>query len=110
MGKYAPPPPPGVSPPVQWGDPTVVRERLGGAVRDVTFRRDALMFQTLSPQHYRTFMEQNFGPAKKLFQALEASDPTKAVALRREMEELCAQYFENNSIRQDFLLTRAVKI
>jgi SAM-dependent methyltransferase len=110
MGKYAPALPAGVSPPVQWGDPAVVRERLGAAVRDITFHRDAMAFPTLSPKHYRIFMEQNFGPAKKLLQALEASDATKAAALRREMEELGAQYFENNTIRQDFLLTRAVKI
>jgi SAM-dependent methyltransferase len=110
MGKYAPPPPAGVSPPGQWGDPTVVRERLGGAVRDITFHRDVMFLQTLSPQHYRVFMEQNFGPAKKLFQALDASDPTKSAALRREIEELGAQYFENNMMRQDFLLTRAVKV
>jgi SAM-dependent methyltransferase len=110
MGKYAPPPPPGVSPPVQWGDPTVVRERLGAAVKDITFTRDAMLFQMLSVQHYRTFMEQNFGPAKKLFQALDASDPAKGAALRREIEELGAQYFENNTMRQDYLLTRAVKV
>ncbi len=31
MGRYAPPPPEGVSPPPQWGDPNIVRERLGSA-------------------------------------------------------------------------------
>ena len=108
MGKYAPPPVPGIAPPGQWGDPTVVRERLGAAVKDITFNRDATFFQTLSAQHYRSFME--LGPAKKLFQALDASDQAKAAALRREFEELAAQYFENNTIRQDFLLTRAMKI
>ncbi|HMI82961.1 MAG TPA: class I SAM-dependent methyltransferase [Polyangiaceae bacterium] len=110
MGKYAPPPPAGVSPPVQWGDPNVVRERLGAAVKDITFTRDVMLFQTLSPQHYRIFMEQNFGPAKKLLEALEGADQAKATTLRRELEELTAQYFENNMVRQDFLLTRAVKI
>jgi SAM-dependent methyltransferase len=109
MGKYAPPPPPGVSPPVQWGDPNIVRERLGDAVEGVTFTRDTLFFQCLSVQHYRVFMEKNFGPAAKLLQMLEASDPPKAASLRRDMEELAEPYFENNMIRQDYLLTRAVK-
>lgn len=109
MGKYAPPPPPGVTPPVQWGDPAVVRERLGTSVSDIMFARDAMLFQTLSVQHYRLFMEQNFGPAMKLLQALDAADPAKADALRRELEELGAEYFENNTMRQDYLLTRAVK-
>ena len=110
MGKYGPPPPAGVSPPVQWGDPGIVRERLGSRVRDVTFTRDRMEFQTLSVQHYRLFMEKSFGPATKLLQALDASDATKGAALRREMEELASEYFENNAIRQDYLLTRAVKV
>ena len=29
IGRNMPPPPPGVSPPTQWGDPNIVRERLG---------------------------------------------------------------------------------
>jgi ubiquinone/menaquinone biosynthesis C-methylase UbiE len=110
MGKYGPPLPPGVSPPVQWGDPGTVRERLGSAVKDLTFSSDTMFFQCLSPQHNRLFMEQNFGPAKKLIQMLEASDPGKAADLRREMEEVAAIFFENNTLRQDYLLTRAVKV
>jgi SAM-dependent methyltransferase len=110
MGKYGPPPPPGVSPPPAWGDPATVRERLGAAVKDITFARDVMMFQTLSPIHYRLFMEHNLGPAKKLLSSLDASDPPKAAALRRELEDLGADYFENNTVRQDFLMTRAVKV
>lgn len=36
VGKHVPPPP-GVSPPPQWGDPNLVRQRLGEAVTDVFF-------------------------------------------------------------------------
>jgi SAM-dependent methyltransferase len=110
LGKYSPPPPPGVTPPVHWGDPNVVRERLGAKVKDLTFTRDVMVFQTLSPQHYRLFMERNLGPAMKLLHALDAGDPPKAAALRAEMEGLASQYFENNTVRQDFLLSRAVKV
>jgi hypothetical protein len=86
-----------------------VRERLGGAVKDLTFTRDTMLFQALSVQHFRLFMERNFGPAAKLLHMLDASDPAKGAALRGEMEELAAQYFENNTLRQDYLLTRAIK-
>jgi SAM-dependent methyltransferase len=110
MGKYGPPPPAGVSPPAQWGDPNVVRERLGGAVKGLVFTRGTLWFQTLSPAHYRTFMETSFGPAQKLLQGLDASDPAKAASLRREIEELATPYFEDNRVRQDFLITRATKV
>lgn len=110
MAKYGPPLPAGVSPPVSWGDPHVIRERLGLLVKDITFARDLMSFQVLSPQHYRTFMEHRFGPAQKLIGWLEATDPAKATALRREMEELATQYFADNTVRQDFLMTRAIKL
>ncbi len=110
MGRYAPPPPAGVSPPPQWGDPNIVRERLGGAVRDLEFTRNTIYFPTLSPQHYRVQMAENFGPAKKLFENLDANDPGKAAALRSEIDTLAQAYFVDNRVRQDFLLTRAIKI
>jgi SAM-dependent methyltransferase len=109
MGKYAPPLPPGVSPPVQWGDPSIIRERLGAAVTDITFARDVMRFPALSVQHYRMFIERNFGPAARLFQTLDASDPAKAEMLRREIDDLATAYFDNNVLRQDYLLTRAIK-
>ena len=109
-GKYAPPPPAGVSPPSQWGDIQLIRERLGAGVTDIRFARDVMLLQMLSPQHYRVFMETNFGPAKKLLEGLDKSDPAKAAAFRRELEQLAAEYFENNALRQDYLLTRAVKV
>jgi SAM-dependent methyltransferase len=110
IGKYAPPRPPEISPPVQWGDPHTVRERLGDKVQNITFTRDTMWIPTLSLQHYCLFMERNLGPAAKLLQALDASDPAKSAELRREMEELAAPYFENNTMRQDYLLTRATKV
>jgi SAM-dependent methyltransferase len=110
MSRYAPAPPPGVAPPPQWGDPSIVRERLGSAVRDLTFTRNTMFYPTLSPQHYRTNMIENFGPAKKLFEQLDANDPAKANSLRSEIDALAQAYFEDNRLRQDFLLTRAVKV
>jgi len=109
--KYAPmPPPPGVAPPTLWGDPNVVRERLGAAVKDLTFDRDCMRAQFLSPQHMRIWGEQTLGPMVKLTEALQASAPDKLAMLRRETEELMAQYFEDNHLRQDYLITRATKI
>ena len=108
-GKYAPPPPPGTSPPGQWGDIQTIRERLGVGVTDIRFARDVMVLQMLSPQHYRVFMETS-GPAKKLLEGLDKSDPAKAAAFRRDLEQLAAEYFEDNALRQDFLLTRAVKV
>jgi hypothetical protein len=68
-----------------------------------------MFFPALSPQHYRVERE-NFGPAKKLFESLDASDPEKAAALRAEIDTLAQAYFEDNRLRQDFLMTRAIKV
>jgi ubiquinone/menaquinone biosynthesis C-methylase UbiE len=110
VAKYSPPPPPGVSPPTQWGDMNVIRERLGEAVKDLRFARDTMQVQTLSVQHHRAHFEATIGPLTKVVQALEASDTTKLAALRSEYEERASHYFENNHVRQDFLMTRATKI
>ncbi len=108
--RYAPPPPPGVSPPTQWGDPRIVTERLGSAVKDLVFNRGSMLVPALSPQHFREAIERTAGPVIKMVESLSASDPAKLAAFRREYEILAAEYLEENIIRQDYLLTRATKI
>lgn len=107
--RYAPPAPAGVSPPPLWGDPNVVRDRLGDAVRDLVFDRDVMFVPVLSPRHARFFSEQGIGPLAKVVQTLAQEDPEKLEGLRREVEALMSLYFEDNRLRQDFLLSRAVK-
>jgi SAM-dependent methyltransferase len=109
IGKYGLPAPPGVSPPQEWGDPAVVRTRLGDAVDHVHFARDVMRVQVLSVQHHRALMERNIGPMTKLVQLLEATDSEKLAELRRAFEALIAAYFEDNHVHQDYLLTRAKK-
>jgi SAM-dependent methyltransferase len=108
--RYMPPPPPGVSPPVQWGDPEIVRERLGTRVRDLRFDRAVMQVPTLSLQHHRELFERTAGPVIKLVEMLSASDPAKLDAFRRESEALAAEYFDGNVIRQGYLMSRAVKV
>jgi SAM-dependent methyltransferase len=100
----------GSSPPMQWGDPSIVAERLGDKVRDLTFARDTLHCQVLSPQHARIFFEAHIGPISVLVRTLEASDRTKLSRLRRDLEEVVSLYFEDNVLRQDFLVSRAIKV
>ncbi|WP_394841993.1 class I SAM-dependent methyltransferase [Pendulispora brunnea] len=107
--RYLPPPPPGVSPSWEWGDSNIVRERLGTAVTDLCFDRDAMRVPILSPQHVRQFMERIAGPVIKLVEMLQTSDPPKLAAFRRELDELASIYFQDNWVRQDFLVTRAIK-
>jgi SAM-dependent methyltransferase len=108
--RYAPPPPPGVAPPPQWGDPRIVSERLGNAVKDVVFERARMLVPVLSPQHFRATMERTAGPVIKMVEALTTADPAKLAAFRAEFEGLAAEYLDENIVRQDYLLTRAIKM
>jgi SAM-dependent methyltransferase len=110
IGRYTPPPPPGVSPPTQWGSSDVVRERLGDAVTDLTFDRGTLRAPGLSVQHVRAFLEQSVGPVMRIVQSL-ANEPTKLADFRRELDAITSVYFDpsENVFRQDYLFTRATK-
>ena len=109
IARYSAPPPPGVAPPSQWGDRNVIRERLGSAVHDITFDTATMLAPALSPQHFRHATEKTAGPLVKLVQMLSAGDPAKLADLRREDEALAAEYFHDNAVHQDYLMTRAVR-
>ena len=106
--RYAPPPPPGAMSPVLWGEPGVVRERLGDRVRDLVFERDMMNINTLSPQHVQHFTEHTAGPVRKLVESLSGSDSGKLEQFRAEYDALAAEYFEMNQMRQSYLMSRAV--
>jgi hypothetical protein len=93
-----------------WGDPQVVRERLGSAVGDLVFDRATMHVPALSAGHVRGMVERTAGPILKLVDALAASDPDKLATFRREYDALIAYYLEDNVVRQGYLLTRATKI
>src|SRR5262245_49630095 len=75
VSQYMPPPPPGVSPPPQWGDVAIVRERLGAAVDGILFDRARMYVPALSVPNYRDHIERTAGPMLKLVEMLSASDP-----------------------------------
>jgi SAM-dependent methyltransferase len=111
QARYTPPPPPGVAPPspTHWGDPNIVRQRLGDAVDSVVFDRDRLLTPTLSPQHYRVERERASGPMIKMVEALSATNPDRLQTFRQEYDAIVAEYLHDNMVRQDYLLTRAKK-
>jgi SAM-dependent methyltransferase len=110
VSQYLPPPPAGVAPPAAWGDPAVVRERLGTAVGTIRFERETMIVPSLSPPHYRGVSERTAGPMRKLVETLNATAPEKLAALRREYDALAAEYFVDNTMRHGYLMTRATKI
>ncbi len=112
VARNMPPPPPGIEPPAApplWGDPNIVRDRLGDAVKDLKFARDTLVAPALSLQHFRAAQERTIGPLIKLV-ALLQSEPDKLAKLRAEFDALAVDVFEDNTIRMPFLMTRATKV
>jgi SAM-dependent methyltransferase len=113
VNDYLPPPPAGserAAAPVLWGDPGIVRERLGAAVKDLTFDRNTLTAPALSLAHFRAAQEKTIGPLTKLVASLE-SDPARLAELRAAFDRLARDAYDeaDNAIRMPFLLTRATK-
>ena len=102
------PPPAGAAPPPAWGDPNIVRQRLGDAVSDLHFGRGTMTFPALSPQHYRKSVEETLGPVVKLVAALR-SEPARLAAFRAELEGFLHQHLEDNMVQQHYLMTRATR-
>jgi SAM-dependent methyltransferase len=107
---YLPPPPPGVAPPPLWGDPSMIRQRLGSAVKDILFDRATMAIPALSLNHQRLSAEQHSGAILRLVASLDGSDPARLAQFRQEYTALVGQYFADNLLRQDYLITRATKI
>jgi SAM-dependent methyltransferase len=106
IARYAPPPPPGAAPPPLWGNPAVVAERLAPHFQTPHFSRGIMWAPALSLAHYRGFLERTIGPLVKVVELL-ADDPARLKALREEFEQLGTPYYQDNQVRQDYLLTRA---
>lgn len=110
VGTYLPPPAPGVAPPTQWGDPNTIRQRLGSAVKNLSFDRATMTIPALSLSHHRLTAEKSSGSILRLVKELQESDSGKLEKFRREYDALVGEYFEDNLLRQDYLITRATKI
>jgi SAM-dependent methyltransferase len=107
-GRYVPPPGPGIASPVMWGDPTIVRERLGASVRDLFFERGQMSVPTLSPEHYLAWRSAKIGPFIRTVEYLK-KEPAKLEAYLREYTALIGEYLVDNILRHEYLLTRSIK-
>jgi SAM-dependent methyltransferase len=107
-GKYNPSAPKDISPPVMWGEVEVIKKRLGRSVRDITFHRAEYGNPALSPAHMRVALEAYIGPIGATIKLLEPN-PEKLSEFRNAMEDLLFEYFQNNTVVQSYLMTRAIK-
>ena len=107
IAKYLPPPQ-GVPSPVQWGDVSIVRQRLGDSVTRMHQERGIMGIPALTPKHLRLFQEAKAGPFIRAVQALQ-QDPARLESFRNEMDEVLGEYLHDNVVRHEYLLTRALK-
>ena len=107
IARHSPAPPPGAMPPPMWGNPAIVSERLAVGFEPPFFARGTMHFPALSLDHFREFTEHSVGPMQNLVAALMA-DPDRLAAMRHEYMELTRAYYIENTVRQDYLFTRAV--
>ena len=105
---FSEPLPSEVASPVLWGDMAVIEDRLKDHFNQIEFGRDTMFAPTMSPAHMLKLFEKNAGPLANLVKAL-ANDPTKLSNLRNAALELIENFFSNNFLRQDFLMTRCIK-
>ena len=82
--------PSGMPAPVLWGDPTVVRQRLGHGVSSLTTKRcNYSMNYPFSPAEVVEFFGQYYGPTNRAFASL---DQEAAAKLREELTALWSQH------------------
>ncbi len=109
IAKYIPPTPNSPPSPMQWGIPEVVRERLGNGVRDLRFERGVVNVPLTSPNHFWHMFKTKYGPMIRATQALGGQGTSKVEALEHDFIQAVAPYMHENLIRQDYLLTLALK-
>ena len=108
--KYGSSPPDGVSSPVEWGEIEVIKNRLGEKVKHISFHRAQYGNPAMSPSHMRILLEKYIGPVAAVIKKLETDNPDKLALFRSEMDVLLGEYFENNTVIQSYLMTRAIKV
>ncbi len=84
------PPPPGVPPPILWGDEATVRQRLGHGCADLKCtRRKVMMTYPFPPKETMDFFRRHFGPTKMAFSRLDAAGQAN---LASQLESLWTEH------------------
>lgn len=103
---YLPPDPDPSPPPVAWGDPGVVHDRLDGAVDNLTFETGTVCHHVVSPAHYWRGATEDSG---MFIVALEAVDEDDRPAVRADVLEAVDRYFDDdeNAVQMEYRVTTA---
>lgn len=97
MKPFAPPPPPGASPAPRWGDEAHVRELLGDQVHGLRAERCDLLVDAFStPEGYRDFFKERYGPTIAVYKSL-ANRPDRVAELDEALAELGRKHHRHDA-------------
>src|SRR6266849_2543743 len=105
------PPPPGIPPPVLWGDESTVRRRFANGISNLSMTRQRMEFvYPFSPKETVAFFRQYFGPTQMAFSRL---DEAGKAALAGQLEALWTEYNTADDgttrIEGEYLDVRAIR-
>ncbi len=84
------PPPPGIQPPVLWGDEESVKTRLADGISSLTMVRTPIQFIfPFRPEEVVDFFREYFGPTKMAFAALDSDGQA---ALKKDLVDLWVEH------------------
>jgi len=108
LGSKHVPPPPGVPPPVLWGDEATVRERLGSFFGDIETVLRAIEFKMpVSPAGAVQFFRDYFGPTQMAFKRL---DPAGQAAFAADLESLWSSANTSGNPDQTVVLNEYLEV
>jgi hypothetical protein len=105
------PPPPGILPPLLWGDESTVRQRFSQGISKLTLTRHNANFEyPFSPKEVVAFFRQYFGPTQATFARLDKAGQD---SLASQLEKM---WIENNQatdgttkVEAEYLDVRAIR-
>ncbi|MFI5427891.1 class I SAM-dependent methyltransferase [Aeromicrobium sp. UC242_57] len=108
MKPFAPAPPPGATPPPRWGDETHVRELFGNGVVALQASRKNLLVDAFStPEGYRDFFKERYGPTIAVYRAI-ADQPERVAQLDDALADVGrASYRPDGTMLWEYLLVTA---
>jgi len=105
------PPPPGVPPPVLWGDEQIVRQRFGNAVASLSSTKRLAHFQfPFAPEKVVDFFREYFGPTKMAFSRLDADGQKRLTAVLQSLWREHNQATDGTTdVESEYLEVKAVR-
>jgi SAM-dependent methyltransferase len=106
------PPPPGLTPPVRWGEQEYLKSIFGDSIKSITCNVRTAVFRAASPEENVKVFRTYFGPTIKAF---EAVGPAREQELAKAMADLARKWDRNGgkggpiAVTSDYLETVIVR-